>query len=139
MGAVLLADRVAAAVKYGDHATTFGGGPFVAAVALHVVERLADPALLAGVRENGQWLGGALEGLTRRRGPVRAVRGAGYMWGVDVAESAGNVVERARELGLLVLTAGEHTVRLLPPLVATREELARGVALLEAALFGGAA
>jgi len=139
MGAVLLADRVAAAVKYGDHATTFGGGPFVAAVALHVVERLADPALLAGVRENGQWLGSVLDGLTRRRGPVRAVRGAGYMWGVDVAEPAGNVVERARELGLLVLTAGEHTVRLLPPLVATREELGRGVALLETALFGGAA
>ena len=57
MGAILMTDEIAAAIKPGDHGTTFGGGPFVASVALHVLERLADPALLAHVRETGAWFG----------------------------------------------------------------------------------
>jgi predicted acetylornithine/succinylornithine family transaminase len=134
MGAVLLAEEIASAVRPGDHATTFGGGPFVASVALHVVERLADPALLAAVRENGAWLGEQLDALAARHVTVRAVRGVGYMWGVDTTEPAAEVVARALDRGLLILTAGEHTVRLLPPLVATRDDLARGLALLEGAL-----
>ncbi|HEU4563537.1 MAG TPA: acetylornithine/succinylornithine family transaminase [Gemmatimonadaceae bacterium] len=134
MGAVLLSEEIAAAIKPGDHATTFGGGPFVASVARHVVERLADAALLERVRENGAWLGETLAALAARQPKVRAVRGIGYIWGVDVAEPAAGVVARALELGLLVCTAGEYTLRLLPPLVATREDLARGVALLEEAL-----
>ena len=130
MGAILVNDAIAGAMEYGDHGTTFGGGPFVASVAQHVVERLADASLLARVRENGAWLGERLQALAARSDKVRAVRGVGYMWGVDVTESAGAVVGRALERGLLVITAGEHTLRLLPPLVMTRAELARGLGLL---------
>ena len=144
MGAILMTEQIAAAVEYGDHGTTFGGGPFVATVAEHVVERLSDPRLLAHVREEGAWLGAQLEAMAARlesggRPTVRAVRGTGFMWGIDVTEPAGAVVARALELGLLVCSAGEFTVRLLPPLVATRDELARGLELLEAALVGGSA
>ena len=134
MGAVLLNEQIAASVRPGDHATTFGGGPFVASVALHVVERLDDPALLASVRQNGEWLGEQLDALVGRTGRVRAVRGTGYMWGVDVHIPAGDVVSRALEAGLLICTAGDHTIRLLPPLIATRSELARGVSILEEVL-----
>ena len=114
-----------------DHGTTFGGGPLVAAVADYVVRRIADPALLASVRENGEWLGEQLAGIARRSGKVRAVRGMGYMWGVDLVEPAGDVVARGWDAGLLVITAGEHTLRLLPPLVIEREDLQRGLAILE--------
>ena len=69
---------------------------------------------------------------------VRDVRGTGFMWGIDVTGPASAVVARALEAGLLVITAGEHTLRLLPPLVATREDLARGVATLEAAIVAAA-
>ena len=134
MGAVLMTEEIASAVEPGDHGSTFGGGPFVAAVATHVVKRLSDPAFLDHVREDGAWLGASLHALAARHPSVRAVRGVGYMWGVDVTEPAAAVVARALELGLLVCTAGEHTVRLLPPLVATRDDLARGLALLEAAI-----
>jgi acetylornithine/succinyldiaminopimelate/putrescine aminotransferase len=134
MGAVLMTDAGARAVQPGAHGTTFGGGPFVAAVAEHVVQRLADPALLARVRAHGEWLGAALADLAERSGAVRAVRGVGLMWGLDVQAPAGEVVERARDVGLLVCTAGDHTVRLLPPLTITHDELARGVARLEEAV-----
>ena len=136
MGAVLMTTEIAAAIQPGDHGTTFGGGPFVAAVAQYVVERLAEPAMLASVRALGDWMGGELAAIAARVPAVRAVRGVGLMWGIDVAAPAGDVVTRAREAGLLVLTAGDHTVRLLPPLTITRDELSRGLALLEGALQG---
>ena len=134
MGAILVTAEIAAAIKPGDHGTTFGGGPFVSSVALHVFERLSDPRLLASVRENGAWFGRQLEEVARRTGRVRAIRGAGYMWGLDIMGTASHVVEAAREAGLLTCTAGEYTLRLLPPLVTTREELALGLQILEEVL-----
>jgi acetylornithine/N-succinyldiaminopimelate aminotransferase len=134
MGAILVTNEIAAAIKPGDHGTTFGGGPFVSSVALHVLERLSDPRLLATVRENGAWFGRQLEEVGRRTGRVRAIRGVGYMWGLDIMGTASHVVEAAREAGLLTCTAGEYTLRLLPPLVATRDELALGLQILEEVL-----
>ena len=134
MGAVLMSEEIAASVQPGDHGTTFGGGPFVSTVAKHVFDRLSDPALLARVRENGAWLGDSLRALASRRELVRAVRGVGYLWGIDVTCPAGEIVAKAREAGLLILTAGDYTLRLLPPLTATREELAQGLELLDTAL-----
>ena len=134
MGAVLMTEPIAAAMQYGDHGTTFGGGPFVASVALHVLERLADPALLTHVRETGAWFGHELNEIAHRTSRIRQVRGAGFMWGVDVMGTAAHVVSEAMAHGLLLLTAGEYTVRILPPLVATKEELARGLHILEEVL-----
>ncbi|HSU93607.1 MAG TPA: acetylornithine transaminase [Gemmatimonadaceae bacterium] len=134
MGAILVNAEIAAAMRPGDHGSTFGGGPFIATVAAHVFERLSDSALLARVRENGSWLGESLRVLAARREEIRAVRGAGYLWGIDVTRPAGEIVAAAREAGLLILTAGDYTLRLLPPLTATREELAHGLSLLEESL-----
>ena len=131
MGAVLVSEEIGAAIKPGDHGTTFGGGPLVAAVATHVLDRLSDPSLLDGVRENGAWLGEQLHAIARRTGKVRAIRGTGFIWGLDVVESANDIVKRGWEEGLLVLTAGEHTLRILPPLVMDRAALERGVSILE--------
>jgi acetylornithine/N-succinyldiaminopimelate aminotransferase len=131
MGAVLLSDEIARTIQPGDHATTFGGGPFVASVALHVLDRLADESLLAGVADNGRWLGERLGAMAAATPRIRAVRGVGYMWGVDVVESAAGVVGRALDAGLLILSAGDYTLRLLPPLVASRKDLEAGLDILE--------
>jgi acetylornithine/succinyldiaminopimelate/putrescine aminotransferase len=128
---VLLNEQIASAIRPGDHATTFGGGPLVASVALHVLERVSDAGFLASVRERGLWLGQELRAIATRTGRVRAVRGMGYMWGIDLTMAASEVVAAALDEGLLVCTAGEHTVRLLPPLIATRDELAQGLGILE--------
>jgi acetylornithine/N-succinyldiaminopimelate aminotransferase len=134
MGAVLLTKAVGDVMQPGDHGTTFGGGPFVSHVANHVFDRLNDPAMLAHVKKEGSWLGEQLAGIKRRSPKVRAVRGRGFMWGVDVTDPAREVVGRAVEQGLLVVSAGDHTLRLLPPLVMQREDLKAGLALLEAAI-----
>jgi acetylornithine/N-succinyldiaminopimelate aminotransferase len=105
-------------------------------VAVHVLERLGDPGFLATVRANGAWLGQELERMGATTGRIRAVRGAGYMWGADVMDPASQIVARAFARGLLLCTAGEHTLRLLPPLIATRDDLAHGLAILEEILHG---
>jgi predicted acetylornithine/succinylornithine family transaminase len=134
MGAVLVTDGIAAALKPGDHATTFGGGPLVATVALAVLRTIAEPEFLAAVRRNGEWLGEALARLAAGRPRVREVRGRGLMWGIELTEPAAPYVAAAREHGLLVATAGPTVIRLVPPLIVTRDDLARGVAILDTVL-----
>lgn len=134
MGAILVTEQVASAMQPGDHGTTFGGGPFVAAVANHVVDRVTDPDMLAHVRARGAQLRAGLEAIGERTGRVRAVRGLGLMMGIDVTEPAAEVISRARDLGLLLVSAGEHTIRFLPPLVISEADVARGLSLLEQAL-----
>ena len=134
MGAVLMTQRVADAMQPGDHGTTFGGGPLVAHVANHVFDRVNDPKLLAHVAKEGKWLGEQLLKIKQRSPKVRAVRGRGFMWGVDVTDPAKDVVGRALDNGLLIVSAGDHTLRLLPPLVMTRADLKLGVEKLEAAI-----
>lgn len=134
MGAVLMTDAIASAIKPGDHGTTFGGGPFIASVASYVVDRLSDPELLAHVRDTGAWFGAQLREIAQRTGRIRGIRGTGFMWGMDVMGTASHVVSEAMAAGLLTCTAGDYTVRLLPPLVATRDELSEGLAVLESVL-----
>ncbi|HEY5544726.1 MAG TPA: acetylornithine transaminase [Gemmatimonadaceae bacterium] len=134
MGAILMTEEIAATIQPGDHGSTFGGGPFVTSVASHVLDRVADPTLLESVRNGGDWLGETLRELTARTGRIRDVRGTGFIWGIDVHEPAADVIRRARDEGLLLVGAGDHTLRVLPPLVATRADLEEGLRRLERAL-----
>jgi len=134
MGAILLTQQIADAIIPGDHGTTFGGGPLVSHVANHVFDRLHAPKMLEHVKREGEWLGDQLLAMAARIPKVRATRGRGLMWGVDVTDPAKDVVARAQEMGLLLVGAGDHTLRLLPPLVMTRQELSEGLALLERAI-----
>jgi len=134
MGAILVSDAIAAALAPGDHATTFGGGPFVATVALEVVRTIAEPEFLAAVRAKGEWLVGRLRALATRSTRVKEARGRGLMWGLELTEAAAPFVAAARERHLLVLTAGANVIRIVPPLTITREELERGATILEEVL-----
>ena len=94
----------------------------------------AEPVDLDRRLAAGDRVGEQLRALMARTGKVRAVRGAGLMWGADTHEPAARLVERAREAGLLLVTAGEHTLRFLPPLVISRDELTQGLEILEGVL-----
>ena len=115
----------------GTHATTFGGNPICCAGALSVLEQL-DETLLKSVQEKGAYL---KEKISAMPG-VTEVRGMGLMLGVGLAEgkNAGELVKTMLEQGLLCLTAGHNTIRLLPPLVITREEMDAGLAIMSSVL-----
>jgi acetylornithine/succinyldiaminopimelate/putrescine aminotransferase len=129
MGAVLLTERVAEAIRPGDHATTFGGGPLVAAVALEVVRRIADDAFLASVRARGAHMQRRLAELVALPSVVD-VRGTGLMWGLELSVPAAPVVQQALDRGLILTTAGERVIRMLPPLVITDALIDEGVDIL---------
>lgn len=133
MGAVLVTERVASAIQPGDHATTFGGGPFVSLIALHVLGRVSDPAFLAKVRDDGEFVRALLETWVGSDGVV-GVRGRGLLWGIELDRPAGPLVGRALDAGLLVVTAGERVLRLVPPLVIERDELESGLSILRSVL-----
>ena len=130
MGAVLVNDAIAAALAPGDHATTFGGGPFVASVALDVLRTITEPDFLAEVRSKGEWFGRRLSRLVAGSARVREARGRGLMWGLELNDVAAPVVAAARERHLLVLTAGPTVIRIVPPLTISRDELERGATIL---------
>jgi acetylornithine/N-succinyldiaminopimelate aminotransferase len=118
-------------VRAGSHATTFGGGPLVASVALRVLRTLAQPAFLEEVRRKGARLRERLEEIDAKG--LREVRGRGLFVGVQVEEPAA-VRDAAFGEGLIVVPAGDSVLRLLPPLNAPDEDLDEAVSRLEQAL-----
>ncbi|HEY1015129.1 MAG TPA: acetylornithine/succinylornithine family transaminase [Herpetosiphonaceae bacterium] len=135
IGAVLLNERAAGAIGYGDHGTTFGGNPLICAVANAVVDEVTRPDFLAQVREVGAQLGSALRDLGERHSAITDVRGRGLMWGVEFKDQdAGAIVAAAVEHGLLLAGAGPDVVRIVPPLILSGEEAAELAARLDRAI-----
>lgn len=135
IGAILMRQKVAQTIHVGDHGTTFGGGPFVTAVAQTVFRKIADPAFLDQVREVGDYLGEALAELQASRpNVVLEVRGRGLMRGVVINGSASTVREAAHNEGLLIATAGDDVLRLVPPLILTRAQVDEAIDKLSRAL-----
>jgi acetylornithine/N-succinyldiaminopimelate aminotransferase len=132
IGAVLARGKAADVFQPGDHGTTFGGGPLAAAAALVVLSELGSPGFLDEVDRKGRHLMSRIEEL--RHPVVKDVRGMGLMVGIGVGVDPHEVVDAARAHRLLVLTAGDDTVRLLPPLVITMKDIDEGVAALKLAL-----
>lgn len=132
VGAVLARGDCADVLQPGDHGTTFGGNPLAAAAARVVLAELSAPGFYAEVSRKGKKITDAVKSWNHPL--VKDLRGMGLMLGIGVTCPPGDVVAAARSRKLLVLTAGEDTVRLLPPLVITDGEIDRGLAALHAAL-----
>ena len=125
IGALLVADEVAGAFAPGDHGSTFGGNPVSCAAASAVLAAI-DEELLGDVRTHGAALTDSLAVLPR----VLSVRGRGLLLGIEIDGAAAEVVDAAREQGLLVLTAGENVVRLAPPLTVAADDVEEALAIL---------
>jgi predicted acetylornithine/succinylornithine family transaminase len=124
MGALLVTDQVAEAFHPGDHATTFGGNPIVSAASLAMLEIISAPQFLDNVTQQGDYLKEKLLHL-RSKFPEKIVeiRGQGLMWGIEVTVSARDLVQGCLQKGLLISSAGDNVIRLLPPLIVTKSEI----------------
>lgn len=130
LGAVLLTERIATAIKAGDHGTTFGGNPVAVAAGLAVLDRLAQPGFLQHAREVSSHLQAGLAALCSPQGPFLEVRGRGMLIGVAMSCDPGKAIAACREQGLIVYRAGNDVLRLLPPLVLTMEQADEALAIL---------
>jgi len=134
VAAALFSERVAKAAAFGDHGSTYGGNLLACRAALVFLEELVDGGVMENVASAGEHLGRRLRALASARPIVRAVRGEGLMWGIDLDRPAAPVVEAALQHGLLVNRTSETVVRLLPPYIITKQEVDEGVELLDQAL-----
>jgi acetylornithine/LysW-gamma-L-lysine aminotransferase len=131
MGVTALGSRISN-LKPGVHGSTFGGNPLACAAALVTLDIIEEEGLLARSAELGAYF---KEHLCAIESPlIREVRGLGLMIGIDVRIRAMPIVKRLMEEGILVLTAGKTVLRLLPPLVITRDQVDGVVNALETVL-----
>jgi acetylornithine/N-succinyldiaminopimelate aminotransferase len=135
IGATLATDDVASAFGPGSHGSTFGGNPFATAVGLTVLTTLLEERLPERAERMGRLLVAELEKLRARRGAaIKAVRGRGCLVGIDLVPPVADALTACRDRGLLVLSAGDNTLRLAPSLVLDEKDVARGVEIIESAV-----
>jgi predicted acetylornithine/succinylornithine family transaminase len=134
MGAMLAREEVMAAFTPGTHAATFGGNPFASAVALETLQAILEEDLPGRAARLGARILERLDRLRARLPLLRAVRGRGLLIGIEVGTDAKAIVSRCLERGLLILTAGDNVLRLVPPLILSEAEADEGLAILEGVL-----
>ena len=130
VGAMLAKEKLGFAFSYGSHGSTFGGNKLVMSVASSVLDIMLADGFLPQAFDNGNYLQAELKKVLAGNAKVTDVRGLGYMIGIETTENLAELVEKARDKGLIVLTAGTNVIRLLPPLTLTKEEIDQGVAIL---------
>lgn len=123
IGAMMVKEEIASVFGFGDHGTTFGGNPFACAVANASIKAIEDEGLLALSTENGAYMMEQLKQKTKDIASVVDIRGLGLMIGVELDKPAREVVEKMFEHKVLSNAAGGNVIRLVPPLVITKEEI----------------
>jgi len=135
VGACLAREAVAAPMSAGSHGSTFGGNPLAMSVANAVVDEISSPDFLEQVRTNGDRFMQSLRDMQAANpGIVAGVSGLGLMIGVFLNIDAGRFIAQLREEGLLVVKGGNNSIRLLPPLNVSRDEIDQALKLTGAAL-----
>jgi len=133
-GAVLAGEKTYAVFEEGDHGSTFGGNPISAAAGIVVLKTVNDPGFLAEISRKGEMLMNAF----KQNPKIKEVRGRGLMIGLDIESSSWIFLKAGiaradfakQQNGLLLLSAGTNTLRLLPPYTITDGELEQGIEMM---------
>ena len=136
VGTFVLNEKVAkASLVPGDHGTTYGGNPLACAAVNAVFEQFEKLDLLSHVKEVAAYLEEKLDELAAKHDTVKERRGKGLMQGLElIGKPVGEVISSAREKGLLVISAEHNVLRMLPPLVITKEDVDKAVSIIDTCL-----
>jgi acetylornithine/N-succinyldiaminopimelate aminotransferase len=134
LGAIIANEKFASAFAPGTHGTTFGGGPLVCATALEFLTTIEEEDLLAKVRERGSELRAGLEKLAAHFDFIREVRGEGLIVGVDLTCDGAPIIQEALRRGLIINCTHDHILRLLPPFIISKRDIAEFLKKFEAIL-----
>lgn len=130
IGALLAKDKFASAFNPGDHASTFGGNPLATSAGLVVVNELLG-GLLQQVQKTGAYLNKRLNELKQKTSVITDVRGIGLMQGIELSEPVSEIISKCMENGLLLVNAGTHIIRFVPPLIVTEKDIDIAIDILE--------
>jgi len=133
VGAVVAGPKAAHIFQPGNHGTTFGGNPLAMRAGVETIRIMEEDGLLAHAAAVGAHLKAGLETALAAElaaGTVKEIRGQGLMLGIDLAKPCGVLTQRAADAGLLISVTADSVVRLVPPLILSRNEADDIVALL---------
>ena len=137
VGAVIASAAVGSAMTPGTHGSTFAGNPLAMAVAEVILDEVTAPGFLEDVRRRAEIMRGLLtEVAARHPDAIVEIRGRGFLCGVRLADPvpAGDMVAALREMKILTVPAGENTIRFLPPLIISKDEIRLAVESFDTAL-----
>jgi acetylornithine/succinyldiaminopimelate/putrescine aminotransferase len=135
VGAALLSEDVARKISYGDHGSTYGGNLLACRAGLFFLDELVGGGLLTRIGRVGRHFDTQIHALAaKHHSVVKAVRGIGLIWGLDLTIDAAAVVPAGLARGVIVNRTAETVVRLLPPLTITEAEVDEALARLDQAL-----
>jgi len=121
IGTCMAAGQAASLFKPGSHGSTFGGNPLACAAALETRAIIEDEHLMQNALQIGELIRSQLHGRLAGVHGVKEIRGSGLMIGVELLYACGDLVLRALDAGILINVTADTVVRLLPPLIYTRE------------------
>ncbi|EGR2830240.1 aspartate aminotransferase family protein [Vibrio cholerae] len=138
IGAMLTTAKIAEHMKVGVHGSTYGGNPLACAVAEAVVDFVAQPEILAGVKQREQWMRAELEKINQKYQLFKEIRGKGLLLGAALNDEwqgrARDILVAAGKQGLMVLVAGASVVRFTPSLIISQQEIEEGMVRLDKAI-----
>ncbi len=129
IGAILCSEKTKDVISYGEHGSTFGGNPFVTNVANVILEKFFDDSFLQDINDKSKFMFENLNNFKSEN--IVDIRGRGLMIGIEVKGDINKYVTNARENGLLILTAGNNTLRILPPLNIEKKDLIKGLKIFK--------
>ena len=135
IGATMVTEDIAKCIVTGDHGTTFGGNPLGCRLAHYIVSRLSEQELQKEVLEKEKIFRIGLKKLQATYPDlITEIRGRGLILGVQLTQDPTPIITAARERGLLIITAGTNTLRIVPPLIVSKEEIEEGLGILGEAI-----
>lgn len=135
VGAFAMTEKVAEkSLAPGDHGTTYGGNPFVCAAVSKVLDIYEEEHILEHVKKVSAYLEKKLDALAAKSDAVKERRGKGLMQGLAMNVPVGEVIAKAQEEGLLVISAGGNVLRIVPPLIITEDHVDEMIEKLKKAL-----
>jgi len=124
VGAFAMTEDVAEfSLEPGDHGSTYGGNPFVCAAVAKTIEIFEREGIPAHVKEVGEYLSKGLKALKETTDEIQEIRGTGLIQGIRVKRPAGEIINQALKEGLVIISASENVIRLVPPLIIEKEHV----------------
>ena len=131
IGAIVVGEKAVSAFQPGDHASTFGGNPLATRVACEVLRILLEEEVVENARIQGERILSHLFSLKDRFSFIKEIRGIGLMLGVEIEGEASKIRKFSQKKGVLIGTAGNSVIRLLPPLIIKEEEINFAMKVIE--------
>ena len=134
IGITVAKENIMSAFKLGEHSTTFSGSPLVCAAGCAAIDALVSEKLAEKAKSTGDYFKSQLEALQTKHKIIKEVRGMGLMIGVELRFDVHNVIMKCSDKGVLILDAGRNVLRFLPPLVISKFQVDKAIAVLDTVL-----